>query len=45
VVGVATTREFQMKLLHEKKFLDNSYTTTFIQENLERIVKEMEGGK
>ena len=36
--GIKTTVEFQKILLNEKDYLDNSYPTTFIENNYDKII-------
>ncbi len=42
IVGVDTTVPFQKQLLVEEEFLKNTYTTTYIEKNYERLITEIE---
>lgn len=42
IKGVKTTSLFQEELLKEEEFVNNTYATTFIQNNLERIKRNIE---
>ena len=41
IEGVDSTVEFQKKLIREKEFKNNTYATTFIEQNSDRIIQRM----